>query len=85
MSTVALVAQDICAANHWGMSDASSRRGKVTPENRHESARLKALWNGYKADGGKSQAEFGHEYGIGSQSAVGNMLNGEQAISLKAA
>lgn len=63
----------------------ADRRGKVTPENREESRKLKALWLLYRAEGGLSQEDFGDTFHVGSQSAVTNMLNGHMAISLKAA
>jgi transcriptional regulator with XRE-family HTH domain len=67
------------------MTEKAGRRGIVTPENEGESRKLKALWVEYRSAGGLSQLEFGDEFGIGTQSAVTNMLNGKMAISLKAA
>jgi len=62
-----------------------SRRAKVTNEHRAEAARLKQLWSDWKAVNRGSQAAFGHEFGIGSQAAVGFFLNGQTPLSLKAA
>jgi hypothetical protein len=71
------------------MSNASSRRGKVSPEHVAESERLSAIWNATyevrKEKGLHSQGVFGAEYDIGNQAAVGFFLNGKAAISLKAA
>jgi hypothetical protein len=57
-------------------------KAKITDENREESRLLKAIWDERSQ---LTQAEFGHQYGIGSQAAVGFFLNGRSAISLKAA
>lgn len=59
-----------------------SRRAKVTPETKEESARLAQLWATRKHP---SQAEFGEIYSIGNQSAVGQFLRGDVPLSLKAA
>lgn len=55
----------------------------MTEENREESRRLRAIWDG--RENRMSQAEFGQAYDIGSQAAVGHFLNGHAAISMKAA
>lgn len=60
----------------------SENKPKVTPETLEESLRLKAIWDSTKHPG---QAVFGEEFGIGSQSAVGQFLRGERPLSLKAA
>lgn len=65
------------------------RRGKVTPEHKMESARLRRIWDS-KADlrrskGAYSQAEFGEKFAVGNQAAVGHFLNGNTALSMKAA
>lgn len=66
-----------------------SKKAKVTDEHRAESARLKEIWERekprLKALGFGTQESFGQEFGIGNQAAVGFFLNGESAISLKAA
>src|SRR5690606_20683235 len=59
------------------------KRGKVTDLHREESRKLRAIWD--DARDKPSQAAFGEMYGIGSQAAVGHFLNGNAAISLKAA
>lgn len=59
-----------------------SRRAKVTPETKEESARLAQLWATREHP---SQAEFGELYSIGNQSAVGQFLRGDVPLSLKAA
>lgn len=65
------------------------RRGKVTEEHAEEARRLKELWlesEGSRARRGvKSQEAFGQEFKIGNQSAVGFFLNGQTALSMKAA
>ena len=66
-----------------------SKKAKVTNEHRAESALLKEIWERekprLKALGYGSQESFGQEFGIGNQAAVGFFLNGESAISMKAA
>ena len=86
MSTVPLVSRRIFRCTFPYMVSTNGRRGVVTPENKEESARLKKLWDAYRAtDHSLSQVDFGKDFGIGSQSAVTNMLNGHMAISLNAA
>jgi hypothetical protein len=71
------------------MEQADNRRGKVTAENIEEARRLKEIFDSKRAEleqrGFGTQAAFGHEYDIGNQSAVGFFLNGQTALSLKAA
>lgn len=66
-----------------------SKKAKVTDEPRAESVRLKEIWEREKPRlktlGYGSQESFGQEFGIGNQAAVGFFLNGESAISMKAA
>lgn len=61
----------------------------VTEEHRGESRRLLSIWNRKKATlaerGWATQEKFGHQFGIGNQSAVAAFLNGRTALSLKAA
>jgi len=61
----------------------------VTEEHRAESRRLLSIWNRKKAAlaerGWATQEKFGHQFGIGNQSAVAAFLNGRTALSLKAA
>lgn len=64
------------------MNSAAPRKATITDEHRHEAKRLKAIWDRTPHP---SQAAFGEKYEIGSQSAVGNFLNGLSALSLKAA
>ena len=59
-----------------------TRKAKVTEEHRQEAARLAALWD---TRSHPSQAIFGEQYEIGSQSAVGQFLRGDTPLSLKAA
>lgn len=61
----------------------NERAAKVTPANKEEAKRLRLLWESRKAN--RTQAEFGEEFGIGNQSAVGQFLRGEIPLSLKAA
>lgn len=64
----------------------NARKAIVTDEHREEAGRLKAIWDARKAAGKvSSQATFGETYEIGNQSAVGQFLRGEVALSLKAA
>lgn len=65
------------------MQKAEAKPRTVTHENREESARLKAIWDA--KDGRPSQLKFGEEFDIGNQAAVGFFLNGQSALSLKAA
>jgi len=58
------------------------KKAPVTDENRREAARLKEIWDLEPRD---SQAVFGEKYKIGGQSAVGQFLRGDVALSLKAA
>lgn len=60
----------------------TSKKAKVTDVHRAEAALLRAIWDTKKHG---SQAEFGETYGIGNQSAVGQFLRGDAALSLKAA
>ncbi len=60
-----------------------NKRGSVTEENREESRLLRALWDA--RENRMTQTEFGEAYDIGSQAAVGHFLNGNSAISMKAA
>lgn len=71
------------------MNGNDAKRGKVTAENKAEAARLKAIWtataDSRRATGMHTQGAFGDAYDIGNQSAVGFFLNGQTALSLKAA
>lgn len=73
------------------MSTNENKRGKVTPENIEEAAKLKAIWNSPEGKNARaaadciSQEAFGAAYEIGNQAAVGFFLNGKTALSLKAA
>ncbi len=71
------------------MTNTTSRRGKITDENREESRRLKSIWDQTYPDrklrGLHTQAAFGIEFDIGGQAAVGFFLNAQTALSLKAA
>ena len=60
----------------------TDRKAKVTDEHREEAMRLAALW---ETRAHPSQAIFGEQYEIGSQSAVGQFLRGDTPLSLKAA
>ena len=62
-----------------------SKKAVLTDENHAESAKLKQLWDDRKHLHNLTQAEFGHQYSIGTQAAVAGFLNGTSAISLKAA
>lgn len=72
-------------------ADHEKKRAKVTDEHREEAARLTALWlaannaRKLKNEEELKQADFGHDYGIGGQSAVGQFLRGDAPLSLKAA
>lgn len=59
------------------------RKAKVTTETIAESVRLREIWDAKNEK--PSQAVFGEEYSIGSQSAVTTFLSGKTPISLKAA
>ena len=60
----------------------SHRKAKITEETKAESSRLKELWDKHKT---MSQVEFGEVYGVGSQGAMTQFLNGYTPISMKAA
>lgn len=66
-----------------------NKRGKVTAENRREAAALKAIWEREKPRlktlGYGTQDAFGDKFDIGNQAAVGFFLNGDTALSHKAA
>jgi hypothetical protein len=59
------------------------RKAIVTDEHRKEAVRLKSLWDA--RDPKISQAEFGHDFKVGNQSAVGQFLRGDTPLSLNAA
>lgn len=61
----------------------ATRKAKITPETIEESRRLRAIWDAKKDK--PSQTIFGEKYEIGTQSAVGQFLNGFSPVSLKAA
>lgn len=61
---------------------AKSRKARVTAENQQEAQQLRAIW---AERASMSQAEFGEQFDIGNQSAVGQFLNGITPLSLKAA
>ncbi len=61
-----------------------SPTARITDENRDESRLLKSIWES-TGHAGLTQAEFGHQFAIGTQAAVGFFLNGKSALSLKAA
>lgn len=60
----------------------TERKAKVTEEHRQEAALLNQLW---ETRSHPSQAVFGEQYEVGSQSAVGQFLRGDTPLSLKAA
>ncbi|MDR0204953.1 MAG: hypothetical protein LBJ40_22710 [Delftia acidovorans] len=60
----------------------TNRKAIVTDEHRQEALLLADLWERLPHT---SQAVFGEQYGIGSQSAVGQFLRGDTPLSLKAA
>lgn len=62
--------------------NSSNRKAIVTDVHRIEARALKAIWDRVRPT---SQKEFGKEFGIGGQSAVGNFLTGASALSMKAA
>lgn len=62
--------------------ETTSKKAKVTEVHRTEAALLRAIWDSTEHS---SQAVFGETYGIGNQSAVGQFLRGEAALSMKAA
>jgi hypothetical protein len=78
-----------CSWDDSAVEERGPKQGKVTEENVREASRLKAIWEETASrraeDGAGTQAAFGEKYGIGSQGAVGFFLNGETALSLKAA
>ena len=60
----------------------TNRKAIVTDEHRQEALLLADLWERLPHT---SQAVFGEQHGIGSQSAVGQFLRGAPPLSLKAA
>lgn len=60
----------------------TNRKAKVTPENLAEAERLRAIWRDTPH---LNQTEFGEQFEIGNQSAVGQFLRGVTPLSLKAA
>ena len=62
----------------------TSKKSKITAENREESTRLKALWDA-AAKTRRSQAEFAEAYDLGTQGNVGHYLLGRSALNPKAA
>ena len=76
-------------ANEQTDANKLAKQGKITEENIAESRRLLSIWGRMKptltAKGYGTQEAFGHQFGIGNQSAVGHFLNGRAAISPKAA
>lgn len=71
------------------MAERAGRRGVVTPEHKQEADSLKKIWLREKprleAAGWGSQDAFGAKFNIGNQAAVGHFLNGNTALSFKAA
>lgn len=65
------------------MAEKDHRRAKTTEETRAEAARLRQIWD--RTENKPTQAEFGHRFGIGSQSAVALFLRGTTPLSAKAA
>lgn len=61
----------------------SSKKSKITDENRKEAERLKAIWNASTSK--PSQAVFAEEYDLGTQGNVGHYLNARSPINPKAA
>lgn len=62
------------------------RKARMTPERAEDARRLKALWAAYKTSADyMSQEKFGQTYGIGSQSAMTQFINGQTPLSAKAA
>lgn len=60
----------------------TNRKAIVTDEHRQEALLLAELWERLPH---ASQAVFGEQHGVGSQSAVGQFLRGDTPLSLKAA
>lgn len=56
----------------------------ITEVHLREARALRDIWNNFGPNR-LTQAEFGDEFNIGSQAAVGHFLRGTSAISLKAA
>lgn len=71
------------------MKNVTPKKGKITPENINEAAKLLAIWESTKnaraERGFGSQEKFGAEFNIGNQAAVGFFLHGQTALSPKAA
>jgi len=62
------------------------RKAKMTPQRVEDAKRLKELWGAFKASPDFiSQEKFGDKYGIGSQSAVTQFINGQTPLSPKSA
>lgn len=62
------------------------RKAKMTPERVEDAKRLKLLWSSYKSSPDYlGQERFGDKFGIGSQSAVTQFINGLTPLSPKAA
>lgn len=73
------------AGNDSGM-DKDHRKAKMTPARLEDAKRLKQLWAVYKTTPDYlGQERFGGVYGIGSQSAVTQFINGHTPLSPKAA
>lgn len=64
------------------MEKKNYRQSKVTPDTLEESRKLRAIWNSVAHP---NQEQFGQQFDIGNQSAVGHFLLGRTPISLKAA
>jgi hypothetical protein len=77
------------AATIDAMAVPNKKRGTITPENREEARRLRAIWIRYKPTlterGWGTQEKFGEQFAIGNQAAVAAFLNARTALSLKAA
>jgi hypothetical protein len=61
------------------------RKSNVTAIHIAEAKRLHTLWTNREANKELSQQDFGEQFEIGGQSAVGQFLRGESPLSLKAA
>lgn len=58
---------------------------KPEPSQQEDAARLRALYETYRTDGGLKQEDFAPKYGLKSQSNMGHYLHGRRPLNLRAA
>lgn len=71
-------------APNTGVSE-EPKKTKLEPWQTEDAARLKALFDAYRASGGLKQEQFAADYGLKSQGNMGHYLHGRRPLNLRAA